>query len=71
MAAYLGYEFVDAAEVVRFEKDGTFNAEVTNEILSARLAELEHAVIPDFTVQQKMEQSLHFQEAALMSPVLS
>jgi hypothetical protein len=25
----------------------------------------------DFTVQQKMEQSLHFQEAALMSPVLS
>lgn len=48
MAAYLGYEFVDAAEVVRFEKDGTFNAEVTNEILSARLAELEHAVIPGF-----------------------
>ena len=34
--------------MVRFEKDGTFNAEVTNEILSARLAELEHAVIPGF-----------------------
>ena len=30
------------------KKDGTFNAEVTNEILSARLAELEHAVIPGF-----------------------
>ena len=48
MAAYLGYEFVDAAEVVRFEKNGSFNADVTNEILSARLAELEHAVIPGF-----------------------
>ena len=30
------------------KNDGTFNAEVTNEILSARLAELEHAVIPGF-----------------------
>ena len=48
MAAYLGFDFVDSAEVIRFEKDGTFNAEKTNELLSARLSESEHAVIPGF-----------------------
>ena len=26
MAAYLGYEFVDAAEVIRFDEDGVFDA---------------------------------------------
>ena len=30
MANYLGYEFVDAAEVIFFEEDGTFDAEKTN-----------------------------------------
>lgn len=34
MAAYLGFEFVDAAEVVRFNDDGSFNDEVTNTLLS-------------------------------------
>lgn len=48
MAAYLGYEFVDAADVIRFAENGDFDAELTNEILSARLAELDHAVIPGF-----------------------
>ena len=48
MAAYLGYEFVDAAEVIRFKDNGDFDAEVTNEILGQRLAGLERAVIPGF-----------------------
>ena len=48
MAAYLGFEFVDAAEVIRFNDDGTFNDVLTNELLSARLADMENAVIPDF-----------------------
>ena len=48
MAAYLGYEFVDAAEVVRFNDDGSFNDEVTNELLSGRLSQIERAVIPGF-----------------------
>lgn len=48
MSAYLGFTFIDAAEVVRFNDDGTFNAEVTNELLSARLANEENAVIPGF-----------------------
>lgn len=48
MAAYLGFEFVDAAEVIRFNDDGTFNDVLTNELLSARLADMENAVIPGF-----------------------
>lgn len=52
MAAYLGFDFVDAAEVIRFNDDGSFNSEVTNELLSARLSTLEHAVIPGFYAQR-------------------
>lgn len=48
MAAYLGYEFVDAAEVIRFKDNGDFDAKTTNEILGQRLAGLERAVIPGF-----------------------
>ena len=38
MAAYLGYEFIDAAEVIFFDEEGEFDAEKTNEVLSERLA---------------------------------
>ena len=48
MANYLSYEFVDAAEVIRFAEDGEFDAETTNRILGKRLAKTEHAVIPGF-----------------------
>ena len=48
MAAYLEYEFIDAAEVIRFDEDGEFDAETTNEILSKRLATVERAVVPGF-----------------------
>ena len=48
MAAYLDIPFVDAAEVVRFNEDGSFNDEVTNDLLSDRLSDLERAVIPGF-----------------------
>lgn len=48
MAAYLDYEFIDAAEVIRFTDNGEFDADVTNEILRARLENLERAVIPGF-----------------------
>lgn len=48
MAAYLGYEFVDAAEVIRFKENGDFDSELTNEILKERLSGLESAVIPGF-----------------------
>ncbi len=48
MAAYLGYEFIDAAKVIFFDEEGNFDADKTNQILSARLAECEYAVIPGF-----------------------
>ncbi len=36
-AAYLGYEFVDAKEIIKFEQDGTFSPELTNELCAAVL----------------------------------
>ena len=48
MAAYLGYEFVDAATVIFFSENGEFDGERTNQILSERLAGCEKAVVPGF-----------------------
>ena len=48
MAAYLGYEFVDAAEVIRFDKNGNLEREKTNKLLYKRLSKCERAVIPGF-----------------------
>lgn len=48
MANYLGYEFIDAATVIFFDEDGEFDAEKTNTVLSARLADLKNAVVPGF-----------------------
>ncbi len=48
MAAYLGYEFIDAAEVVFFDKNGDFDPEKTNRVMSKRLKKAERAVIPGF-----------------------
>ena len=48
MATYLGYEFVDAATVVCFDKNGEFDAEKTNKTMAARLKGVEKAVIPGF-----------------------
>lgn len=48
MAAYLGYEFIDAAEVIFFDSDGNFDSGKTNAVLSERLAAVERAVIPGF-----------------------
>lgn len=48
MASYLGYEFIDAAEVIFFTEEGDFDAEKTNEVLGERLAGCKNAVIPGF-----------------------
>lgn len=48
MANYLGYEFLDSAQYIFFHDDGTYNSEKTTEILGAKLAETEKAVIPGF-----------------------
>lgn len=48
MAAYLGYEFIDAAEVIVFDENGNFDGDETHKILSERLENTERAVIPGF-----------------------
>ena len=48
MANYLGYEFVDPAEAIRFNEAGVFDAELTQKLLSKRLENVERAVIPGF-----------------------
>ena len=48
MANYLGYEFIDSATVIFFDEDGSFNAEKTNAVLSAKLSTCANAVVPGF-----------------------
>lgn len=48
MANYLGYDFIDAAEVIFFDENGDFDAVRTNQVLSERLAKSPKAVVPGF-----------------------
>ena len=48
LADYLGFEFIDAAEVIFFNNNGTFDAERTNLMLKRRLEKQENVVIPGF-----------------------
>lgn len=48
MAEYLGYPFIDAAEVICFDKKGNFDAEKTDAVLSKRLSKEGRAVVPGF-----------------------
>lgn len=48
MAKYLGFTFVDAAEVILFGENGEFDADRTNELMRGRLESLDSAVIPGF-----------------------
>ncbi|MBR6044866.1 MAG: aspartate kinase [Ruminococcus sp.] len=48
LANYLGYEFVDAGEVIFFTDSGEFDSERTQKVLGDRLKSLERAVVPGF-----------------------
>ena len=48
MAHYLGFEFIDAAEVIAFDENGSLLVDQTNDLLSERLSHTEKAVIPGF-----------------------
>ena len=48
LAKLLGYDFMDAAKVIKFTETGAFDPEKTNIILSDRLTRHERAVIPGF-----------------------
>ena len=47
-AAYLGFEFIDPAEYIKFGENGVFDLDKTISLLRPRLKECEHAVIPGF-----------------------
>jgi aspartate kinase len=48
IAKYLGFEFIDAAKVIFFDKDDVFDAEKTNTVLAKELKNKKNAVIPGF-----------------------
>ena len=48
LAAKLGYEFVDAADIIKFDRKGAFDSEYTNDLAFLRLKNIERAVIPGF-----------------------
>ncbi|SFB76277.1 aspartate kinase [Ruminococcus albus] len=48
LANYLGYNFIDAADVIFFDERGQFDAKRTNKVLSERIEGLDNAVIPGF-----------------------
>ncbi len=48
LAAYLGFDFIDAEKGIFFNEDGTFDSEKTNTVLSSILRKHEYAVIPGF-----------------------
>lgn len=48
MAEYLGFPFLDAAEVIFFDENGDFDAVKTDKVLSKKLEACDSAVIPGF-----------------------
>ncbi len=48
LAKYLGFDFIDAENVIYFRENGTFDEDKTNDILSMELKEHKYAVIPGF-----------------------
>ncbi len=48
LADYLGFEFIDAAEVIFFDGEGRLDVKKTQEALAARLPRHKRAVIPGF-----------------------
>jgi len=48
LAKYLGYDFIDAENVIFFKENGSFDEELTNKVMSEELKKHERAVIPGF-----------------------
>ena len=48
MANYLGFAFVDAATVIRFDDEGNFDADTTHKIMSKALSKYDAVVVPGF-----------------------
>ena len=48
LANYLGWDFIDAQDVIKFDRQGSFAAEWTNEVMTEALKAHPRAVIPGF-----------------------
>lgn len=48
LAKFIGFDFIDAENVILFKDNGTFDADKTHEVLTAELARHENAIIPGF-----------------------
>ena len=48
LSHYLGWDFIDAKDVVKFDRTGTFASEWTNEVLGEALRSHPRAIIPGF-----------------------
>ena len=48
LSKYLGWDFVDAQDVIKFDRQGIFASEWTNEVMAEALAEHPYAVVPGF-----------------------
>jgi len=44
----IGYEFINAADIIKFDSEGKFDAEYTNDTIKERLKRTKYAVIPGF-----------------------
>ena len=48
LSHFLGWDFIDAKDVVKFDRTGVFASEWTNEVLREELSKHERAIIPGF-----------------------
>ena len=48
LAKYLGFDFIDAENVIYFKENGTFDEDKTNDMLALELKDHKYAVIPGF-----------------------
>ncbi len=48
LSDYLGFEFIDAKDIIRFDDEGKFDIETTEKIMKDRLKDTKSAVIPGF-----------------------
>jgi aspartate kinase len=48
LAEVIGFEFVDAKELIKFDSEGRFDAEYTNDVTEKVLSVVKYAVIPGF-----------------------
>ena len=48
LAKYMGFDFIDAENIIHFKENGTFDSEYTNAVLAEELKKHEYAVIPGF-----------------------